>query len=251
MCHNPQAQFASFANDPSFRDAHPSPEPFDGEFTGQMVKFPVVGGADGQAYMVQSKKKTDKYLLLFHEWWGLNDYIRKEADMWAKELKVNVLAIDLYDGKVAQKPEEAGKLMQSVDPKRLEAIILGAGQYAGPKADFRTMGWCFGGGWSLKAALALKDRTKKCVMFYGMPEKDVEQLKTLSTDVVYIHPTQDKWLTDEVVAEFEKNMKAANEKLTVYNYNADHAFANPSSPNYNGPAAKASREIVKKYLKGK
>ena len=248
MCHDPKAQFASFAENPEFRKAHPDPLPFDGEFTGALVKFPVSGGADAGAYLVKSRKKTDKYLLLCHEWWGLNDYVKKEADMWSKELKINVLALDLYDGKVAQNSDEAGKYMQGADPKRLEAIIAAAGIYAGPTADFRTMGWCFGGGWSLKAALILKDKVKKCVMYYGMPETDVEKLKTLSTDVVLIHPTQDKWITGEVVAEFEKNMKAAGKKLSVYDYDADHAFANPSSPRYNEAAAKASRAIVKKYL---
>ncbi|HNE30017.1 MAG TPA: dienelactone hydrolase family protein, partial [Saprospiraceae bacterium] len=98
---------------------------------------------------------------------------------------------------------------------------------------------------------ALGDRVKGCVMYYGMPEKDVAKLRTLSTDVLFIHAKQDQWITDAVVSEFEQNMKAAGKTLTVHRYDANHAFANPSGPRYNEAEAKASRAVVKAYLQGK
>ncbi|MBK7936396.1 MAG: dienelactone hydrolase family protein [Lewinellaceae bacterium] len=254
MCHNPEeatAQFASFSNDKDFRDAHPAPVPTTLLHGGVMVEFPVAEGANGRAYLVKSHHATNKYVLLFHEWWGLNDYVKNEAVKWNHELGFNIIAVDLYDGKVAATAEEAGKLMQACDAKRASSIIEGAAKYAGDAADFRTMGWCFGGGWSLQGTLLLKDKVKACVMYYGMPEKDVEKLKTLSTDVVFIHPNNDKWITQEVVTEFETNMKAAGKTLTVHHYDADHAFANPSSPRYNEQAAKDSRAVVKAYLEQK
>lgn len=254
MCHDPNnalQQFAAFADDPTFRAAHPWPKQANFIFQGEMVEFPVAGGDKGHAYLAKAQKPTNKYLLIFHEWWGLNDYIKNEADMWSNELKVNVLAIDLYDGKVTANPEEAGKLMQGCDAKRASAIVEGAAKYAGDNADFRTLGWCFGGGWSLQAALLLKNKVKGCVMYYGAPENDVEKLKTLSTSVIFIHPKQDKWITDKLMGEFEKNMKAAGKALTVYHYDADHAFANPTSARYNDKAAKDSRAVVKAYLKNK
>ncbi len=254
MCHDPgnaTAQFASFSNDKAFRNAHPSPLPTTVTNEGEMVEFQVAGGPNGHAYVVKAHEATNKYLMLFHEWWGLNDYIKNESAMWSHELGVNVIAVDLYDGHVATTAEEAGKLMQGCDAKRASAIIEGAAKYAGDAADFRTMGWCFGGGWSLQGALLLKDKVKACVMYYGMPEKDVEKLKTLSTDVVFIQPKQDKWITQEVVTEFQNNMKSAGKMVTVHQYDADHAFANPSSPRYNEQAAKDARVVVKAYLLGK
>lgn len=251
MCHDPKAVFASFGNDADFRNAHPSPAPISYEGNGQMIRFAVPGGDSAWAYRVNAPAPTDKYLLLFHEYWGLNDYIKREADMWASELNVNVLALDLYDGKVATKSEDAVKLMQSNDAHRSEAIITASAAYAGPKADFRTMGWCFGGGWSLKAGLLMKDRLKACVMYYGMPEKDVEVLKSLGSDVVFIHPMKDKWITAEVAKDFESNMEKAGKKVMVYHYDADHAFANPSSPRYNESAAQEARAVVSKYLRDK
>ncbi len=251
MCHDANAEFASFARQQSFRDAHPAPLPVSVTHQGKDITFPVAGGPDGHGYLVKADVNTRKYLLLFHEWWGLNDYIRNEAAMWAHELGLNVLAVDLYDGKVATAADEAGKLMQACDPTRAKAIIAAASHYAGDNADFRTMGWCFGGGWSLQAALLLGEKAKACVMYYGMPEKDVNQLRHLSTDVLMIHAQQDKWINADVVTEFEKNMQSAGKSLTVKEYDADHAFANPSSPRYNEAAATAARGVVKAYLAGK
>jgi carboxymethylenebutenolidase len=255
MCHDPNnalEAFAAFANDKAFRDAHPAPLPVELAHGGTMVEFPVPGDTlKGKAFLVKSHNATDKYLLIFQEWWGLNDFVKNEAIKWCHDLNINILALDLYDGKVATTAEEASKLMQSADTKRISGIVQGAANYAGEKADFRTLGWCFGGGWSLQASLLLKDKMNGCVMYYGMPEKDVEKLKTLSTDVVFIHASKDKWITDAVVAEFETNMKTAGKTLTVHRYDADHAFANPSSPRYNEQSAKDSRAVVKAYLQTK
>lgn len=247
MCHSVD-EFAAFADDPAFRAAHPSPLPIEAVHQGKMVDFPVDGGPNGRGFLMQAHGNTNKYLLLFHEWWGLNDYVKNETAMWCHALGINVLALDLYDGKTATNAEEAGKLMQENDPARSSAIILGAAKVLGEKADYRTMGWCFGGGWSLQAALLLKEKTKGCVMFYGMPEKDLEKLKGLSSDVIFIHATQDQWINDELVGEFEGNMKAVDKSLTVHRYDANHAFSNPSSPRYHEPSAAAARAVVKAYL---
>lgn len=251
MCHDPNAAFAAFGQDKDFRDAHPTPLPVAVKHAGKEIEFPVEGGTNGRGFLIKSHGNTDKYLLLFHEWWGLNDYVRNEASMWSHSLGINVLAVDLYDGKVATTPDEAAKTMQACDPTRAAAIIQGAAKYAGEKADFRTMGWCFGGGWSLQAALLLKDKTKACVMFYGMPEKDTEKLKTLASDVLVVHAKKDQWINDAVIDEFKKNMETAGKTLTVKEYDADHAFANPSSLKYNDAAAKEARAAVKAYLSGK
>jgi carboxymethylenebutenolidase len=103
----------------------------------------------------------------------------------------------------------------------------------------------------LQAALALKKKAKGCVMYYGMPEKDLAKLKQLKCDVVFIHAQKDKWINDEVVADFEANMKSARKKLNVFRYDADHAFANPSSPRYHEASAKASRDVSRVFLSKK
>ncbi len=244
--------FAMLATDKDFSGGHDAPLPYAYEGEGQMITFKTTDGKTGQAFEIKSAKPSTKYLFVIHEWWGLNDYIKKEAATYARELPgVNVIALDLYDGQVATTPEEAGKLMQAVKTERAAAIIRGAQLYAGPKAQFASVGWCFGGGWSLQSALLGGKQTVGCVMYYGMPEKDIAKLKTLNSDVLGLFAEQDKWINPEVVKQFEKNMAAAGKKVTVQEYPADHAFANPSNPKYNKELAADAHQKALAYLKAR
>ena len=249
---NATEAFAMLATDKDFSGGHESPLPYSYEGEGQMVTFKTTDGQTGHAFEIKSAKPSTKYLFVIHEWWGLNDYIKKEAAMYAQEMPgVNVLALDLYDGQVATTPEEAGKLMQGVKTERATAIIKGAEMYAGPKAEFASIGWCFGGGWSLQSALLGGKQTVGCVMYYGMPEKDVTKLKTLNSDVLGLFAEQDKWINPEVVKQFEKDMATAGKKVTVKEYPADHAFANPSNPKYNKELAGDAHQKALAYLKAR
>ena len=112
--------------------------------------------------------------MVYQEWWGLNDHIKQEAAKLHKDLgDVNVLAVDMYDGKVGTTREEAGKLMQSASKDRLTAIQKGAIGYAGKDARIASIGWCFGGMLSLQSAILEQSKSVGCVMYYGSPEKDV------------------------------------------------------------------------------
>jgi carboxymethylenebutenolidase len=242
--------FASLGDDKSFVSSHASPLPFT--FVpekGQMITFKTPDGKDGNAFEVKADKETKNYLLVFHEWWGLNDYIKQEAERLQKELGVNVIAVDLYDGSVASNPDEAGKLMQAVKKERAEAIINGAIAHAGTNAKISTIGWCFGGGWSLQAALLAGKQANACVMYYGMPETDKERLKKLNAEVLGIFAGKDQWINAEVVKTFESNMKDAKKKLTVKTFDADHAFANPSNPKYDKVAAEEAHKLAMDFLR--
>lgn len=248
------SQFAVFAHDNNFAEAHTSPHSlaFVPE-RGNIVTFKTPDGIDGRAFEVKSTKPTDKVVFMFHEWWGVNEYIQQEAERLQKELgNVTVLAIDLFDGKVTTSPEEAGKFVSEMKTERAIAIIKGALAYVGPKAHLGTLGWCFGGSWSFQGALIGGMQTAACAMYYGMPEFDVERLKTLQSPVLGIFAKRDGWITPTKVKEFEKAMKQANKKLTVKMYDAVHAFANPSNPKFDKEAAadahKHTIEFFKKYL---
>lgn len=245
------SQFAMLSNDPAFVKKHDNPEPlkFESE-TGKWISIKSADGKDAKVYEVKSAKPTKNYILMVHEWWGLNDYIKREAENLQKELgNVTVLAIDLYDGQVATTQEDAGKYMQSVTTDRAKAIINAAVSYAGKDAKIATIGWCFGGGWSLQSTLLAGKQGVACIMYYGMPESDVEKLKTLNPKVLAFFGKQDKWINPDVVAKFEVNMKAAGKSLTVKSYDTDHAFANPSNPHYDKAATEDSHKLSVAFLK--
>lgn len=244
---------ASFSNDKEFRDAHPTPLAFtlmDGN--GKMVTFKTADGVDGNGYEVRSANTTNNWVFLFHEWYGLNDYIKKEAEEVASTLgNVNVLAIDLYDGKVAQNNDEAMKYVQSVDNKRAVNIILGARDYAGSDAVFATYGWCFGGSWSNQAAIELGDKCKACVIYYGMPEQNKDRLALQKAPVLGIFAKQDKRITPEVAGKFEEDLKSLNIPVSISIYDAVHGFANPSNPKHDADATKDAKEKTYEFLREK
>ena len=179
--------FAMLASNKDFSGGHDAPLPYRYAGEGKEVEFKTPDGSTGKGFEIKSATPSTKFLFVIHEWWGLNDYIKKEAATFAREMPgVNIIAVDLYDGKVATTADEAGKYMGAVKTERAVAILKGAEMYAGPKAQLASIGWCFGGGWSLQEALLGGKQTVGCVMYYGMPEKDVAKLKTLNTDVLGI-----------------------------------------------------------------
>jgi carboxymethylenebutenolidase len=253
ICHAvPTHDMASLGIDANFVALHAAPMPYLYEGKGEMVTFATPDGKTASGLLIKSAKKSKKWLFVYQEWWGLNDHIKKQAETFYNDLgDVNVLALDMYDGKVADKPEDAGKLMQGANPERLEAIVKGGIELAGKKAKIASVGWCFGGMLSLKSAILEGKQAVGCVMYYGRPEKDVEKLKTLNVDVLGIFGSQDKGIPVATVTEFEENMKKAGKTVTINMYDAVHGFANPSNPKYDKVAADDAYGKALTYLKGK
>ncbi|NJL14218.1 MAG: dienelactone hydrolase family protein [Microscillaceae bacterium] len=243
--------FTQLAQDPAFVAKHENPLPFHFENrAGEMITYKTPDGQTAKAFYIKAAKKSKHFLFVFQEWWGLNDYIRQEASRFAGDLSnVNIIAPDMYDGNVATNRDEAAKYMQATKPERLEAIIQGALNFAGPKAKIATVGWCFGGGLSLNASLLAQKKAAACVMYYGMPIQDIEKLKTLETQVLGIFGKEDKWINPEVVAEFERNMATAGKTVKIKMYEADHAFANPSNPKYQKDFAEEAYQASLGFIK--
>jgi carboxymethylenebutenolidase len=237
---------------PGFAQLHENPKYFKLENAlGKPVSFKSPDGMDAQGYFIPAKKKSNKWLFVIQEFWGLNDYIKKEADTYYTELdNVNVLALDMYDGKVSTNRDSASAYMRAAKPERLENIIKGGLGYAGSNAKIYTVGWCFGGGWSLQATILAGKQAAGCIMYYGRPETNIEKLKTINCDVIGFFGNQDKGINPEAVNTFEKNMKDAGKNISVYRYDAGHGFANPSNPVYNKEATEDSHKKAIAFLKG-
>lgn len=252
MCHDGLDPMAVFASDPGFIALHEAPLPLQYTGEGSMVEFATADGKKAQGYQLKAKKKSDQWLFVYQEWWGLNDYIKKESDRLYEELggKVNVLAVDLYDGQVTADPKEASKLIQGVQEERLIHIVKGAVAHAGTRARIASIGWCFGGGWSLRSALLSGPQAVGAVIYYGMPVRDAAQLKTLNCDVLGLFATEER-ISKQVIEEFAAAMKLADKSLDYTIYNAAHAFANPSNPKYDQEVAKVANAKALQYLKSK
>ena len=190
------------------------------------------GGATG--FLAVPEKTPAPAVLLIHEWWGLNDQIKAVANDLA-QAGFLAFAIDMFNGSVATTREQAMAQIRALGNAAGTKAVAGAVEWlrSHEKGNGKvgTVGWCFGGGWSLNASLATPvDAT---VIYYGSVTKNANQLKPLRGPVLGHFGTLDKRINAEMVGGFEGAMREAGKSdLTVHWYTADHAFANPSGARY-------------------
>ncbi|HEX4951913.1 MAG TPA: dienelactone hydrolase family protein [Thermoanaerobaculia bacterium] len=181
-------------------------------------------------------------VVVIHEWWGLNANIESMARQLAGEGYV-ALAVDLYEGKAGATPEEARALAQGSQGRtaQIEDNLRGAIAYLRGTAGAKkvgVIGWCFGGGWSLRTALLAPDQIDAATIYYGRVETDPAKLGGLKSPILGIFGALDKGIPVEGVRQFEAALKAAGKSAEIHVYEgADHAFANPSGGRYKQDAA--------------
>jgi carboxymethylenebutenolidase len=174
-------------------------------------------------------------VMVIHEWWGLNDQIKAVTAEFAKNGFLT-LAIDLFDGKVVETPEQARELSRGVAENPAQAADTLKSWIAWLRRDKRcnghvaTIGFCFGGGWSLNASL--DSPVDATVIYYGNVRKTVDELVPLKGPVLMHCGLQDKFINADMVKGFEAAAKQAGKSVTVYVYDADHAFANPTGASF-------------------
>ena len=207
------------------------------------VSIELPSGGSVTASLAMPETTPAPTVLLIHEWWGLNDQIKAVAADFAKQGYI-ALAVDLYGGEVATTPEGAKALMGAVDGAKATETLVAWGEWLKSHdkgtGKLGTVGWCFGGGWSLNASLATPvDAT---VVYYGRVNKSAAELESLEGPVLGHFATQDGWINEEMVSGFTAAMDAAGKSYTVHWYEADHAFANPSGGRYDAADAKLAWE---------
>ena len=192
-------------------------------------------------------------LIVLHEWWGLNDGIRAMADRLAAEGYI-VLAVDLFGGQSTISPGEARELMQEVveDPESANENIRQAFNFVKHVADaprIGTLGWCFGGGWSLNTAMLFPDELDATVIYYGQVTNDEDKLRPISSPILGLFGEDDTGIPVASVREFEDALQRLrkNHEIEIYP-GTGHAFANPSGRNYNSVVAEKAWEKTLEFL---
>ena len=192
-------------------------------------------------------------LIVIHEWWGLNDNIRKASERLAAEGYVT-LAVDLYRGKTGDVPKQAMKLMQELNAETEAGRENLAAAYDYLETVVRAerigvIGWCLGGRWSLQAALRLPEKIDATVIYYGGVPDDKEQLATLKMPILGLFAGTDPVVPPDTVVAFRDALAALGKDADIHIYpDAKHAFANPSGMAYDEVAAADAWEKTTVFL---
>lgn len=204
-------------------------------------------------------------VLVFPEWWGLNDFSKGRARELAK-LGYMAMAVDMYgDGKMGTDPKIAGELSGPfyANPELVKPIFAAAinklSSYAqSDMSKVGAIGYCFGGSEVLNLA-KMGENLKAVVSFHGNlnvvpPSKD-----KLKAEVLVCHGEADSFVPMSDVELFKKQMDSVAAKYSVKVYpGATHAFTNPEATEagkkfgipveYNAAADSSSWKEMKSFL---
>lgn len=215
-----------------------------GTATGESVEYAIGNGLTATGYLSVPETGADGLpgVIVIHEWWGLNDNVRAMADKLAEE-GYAALAVDLYGGAVAEDAGRARELMQQAgsDTDAARGNLVGAYHYLTDSLDapsVGSVGWCFGGGMSLEAALALPDDLDATVIYYGRTTDDRDALAALQMPILGLFGAEDQGIPVDGVRAFEAALNELGKSVEIHVYDgAGHAFANPSGQSYRADAA--------------
>jgi len=218
-----------------------------------------IGAASASAGMIQAtvaKQKLAGYLALpkghgthpaivvVHEWWGLNDWVKQQCDSLAAHGYI-AFGVDLYRGRVAKDEASAHQYMSGLAEDEGIATCRRAADYLRSRNDVRAqaigvIGWCMGGKYSIRLAAA-DPGIRACVMYYGAPINDPATIKGIQATILGNFGGDDQGPTPDQVQAFEKALQDAGKKADFKIYpGAPHAFANVNNPwgGYRPEAAK-------------
>lgn len=252
-----QARDTKYVEDMAEQHGDDSSEPSGALELGEVPAMPVL--SETIEYGSRNGKPLSGYLaypetahgglpgvLMFHEWWGLNDNIRAMADKLAGQGYL-VLALDMYGGAVADTPERARELMSAAmaDKAAVNDNIRQAWKFMTEKAgalSVASLGWCFGGTLAFNAALLYPDELDAAVIYYGhVASASPEQLAMLQMPILGFFGAEDGGIPVEGVRRFDQALAELGKDAEIVIYeNAGHAFANPTGESFRPePAADA------------
>lgn len=229
--------------------------------TAENVDYATANGKIVTGYFATPQDQAEPLpgIIAIHEWWGLNNNIKAMARRLAGE-GYQVLAVDLYNGQTAETPDKASQLAQTVseNPQAAKENIRLAYQYLVEQKQAPTMGsigWCFGGSWSLQTALLYPKELDAAVIYYGgqIGEATKEELAPLEVPILGIFGAEDSSIPVSTVEDFEATLDELGVTTEFHVYeNAGHAFANPSGSRYVAKAAEKAwietTEFLAEYL---
>jgi len=201
--------------------------------------------------------RRHRAIIVIHEWWGLNEWVKEQAEKLAANGYVT-LAVDLYQGRVAADRSEARKLKRGLRQEHAIGDMKAAFDYLANHPDvdpkhIGALGWSMGGGLAVQLAIH-EPRLAACVVNYGPLPTNTADIQKIDVPVLGIFGALDRGISTDKVRAFEECMKAAGKRVEIEIYGgAGHAFENPTNQRGYRPAAaaKAWLHMVKFFRQAK
>jgi carboxymethylenebutenolidase len=201
---------------------------------GELIEFPSNGGSD-QGYLAVPSGGSGPGVVVIQEWWGLVDHIKDVCDRFAREGFV-ALAPDLYHGRTASEPDEAGKEMMALQMHQAARDMSGAVdevQRRSGRQSVGVIGFCMGGGLALVLACRRPDAVRAVVPCYGLiPWPDAQPDYAAITAAVLGHYAgRDQFFPPEAAQELGDQLRSLGKDVDIVVHpGADHAFFNDARP---------------------
>lgn len=192
-------------------------------------------------------------VIVIHERWGLDDGVRALAERIAGQGYV-VLAVDLYGGETATDIAGARELMVNVveNAELTNENIRQAYQFlidSGEAPKIASLGWSFGGGWALNAAMLLPEDLDAAVIYYGQVTDNEERLAPVTAPILGLFGENDRGVPADTVRSFESALEKLGKEYEIEIYaGVGHAFADPEASNYNLEKAELAWVRVVEFL---
>ena len=198
---------------------------------GEMIEVKRPDGKTCPAYLVEPKAGASAPgFVMIQEWWGLNDQIKGTAERLAGE-GYRVLVPDLYRGRKATTPEDAGALMNALDfADAGKQDVRGCVQHLKKtSAKVAVGGFCLGGAVTVIAAVHVAEADAS-VCFYGIPPVAVADPAQVKKPFLGHFANVDDWCTPAAVDQLEKALAKSGAAFEIHRYQAQHAFMNEARP---------------------
>jgi carboxymethylenebutenolidase len=192
-------------------------------------------------------------VIVIHEWWGIDNWIREQTDRFAQQGYV-ALAVDLYRGRSTSDPGEAHELMRGLPEDRALADMKAAFDYLASRDDvdpqkIGIIGWCMGGGYAL--ALGVNEpRLAGIVMNYGRLVTDPKTIAQIHSPLLGNFGEADRGIPAEDVKKFASELTRHGKLGDIKIYpGAGHAFMNPNNKEgYDAEAAADAQRRIDSFF---
>ena len=198
------------------------------------VEFPANGETGHGFLAIPDGDGPFPGVIVVQEWWGLDNHIKDVAGRFATEGFVS-LAPDLYHGKVTSEPDDAQKLMMSLNMPQAVRELEKAAEYLASRPEIGArgigaIGFCMGGGLALTLACA-SPHVKAVAPFYGVNPTPIDKVRNLSGPVLAVYAENDNFAGEAVRRQLESALRDAGIQREIQVYpGTEHAFFNDTRP---------------------